>query len=115
MGVGKNIKWMRSEIGMDQKDLAERLHVSNKTISSWETERTEPKMGMIEQMSNIFNCSKSDLIDGVDYHVRLKDQDLLFESALKGNSASFERNLVYAYRLAPDSIKESVKKLLDMN
>jgi transcriptional regulator with XRE-family HTH domain len=112
MGIGKNIKMIRSQSGMDQHQLAERLNVSNKTISSWERERTEPRMGMIEQMSEIFNCSKADLIEGVDYRVRTDPQNVEIET--KNNLGSFERSLLYAYTLAPDGIKESVKKLLDL-
>ena len=66
MNIGENIKAMRKKHGMEQSDLGERLHVSNKTISSWECGRTEPKMGMIEAMCDVFGCEKSVLIDGVE-------------------------------------------------
>lgn len=64
MNIGKNIKQMRESLGMEQQELAEKLNISNKTISSWECGRTEPKMGMIEAMCKVFNCSKTRLIDG---------------------------------------------------
>lgn len=64
MNIGKNIKQMRESLGMEQQELAEKLNISNKTISSWECGRTEPKMGMIELMCNVFGCEKTVLIDG---------------------------------------------------
>ncbi len=65
MSIGKNIQLKRILNHMDQKDLANLLHVSNRTISSWECGRTEPNIGMIEKMSKIFGCSKTDLIEAV--------------------------------------------------
>ena len=66
MNIGKNIEIMRKRNKLTQSDLAAKLDVSNKTISSWETNRTEPNIGMIESMCHVFNCKKSDIIDGID-------------------------------------------------
>ena len=62
--VGENIKSFRKKNKMMQQELAELLNVSHATVSSWEIGRTEPKMGMIEKMCEIFGCEKSELIDG---------------------------------------------------
>lgn len=67
MSVGKNIKTLRETAGFTQKELAEKLKtvgikVSDKTISSWEIDRTEPNIGIIEKLSNFFGCSKTDII-----------------------------------------------------
>lgn len=64
MSLGKNIKKMRSNSGLTQKDMARLLGVSDKTISSWEIDRTEPNMGMVEKMCEIMHCTKSELISG---------------------------------------------------
>lgn len=64
MNLADNIKKMRRIKNMKQSDLSERLHVSNKTVSSWECGRTEPRMGMIEKMCEVFQCGKNELIDG---------------------------------------------------
>ena len=62
MDIGGTIKRFREQKKMQQKDLAKLLHVSDKTISSWETNRTQPKMEMIEDMCRIFGCQKSDFL-----------------------------------------------------
>ena len=62
MAVGDNIKKFRLEKGMTQAQLADKLNVSGKTISSWEVNRTEPNMGNIEALSQTLGCRKSDLI-----------------------------------------------------
>ena len=54
--ISENIKRVRTEKHMDQKDLADKLNVSNKTVSSWECGRTEPRMGMIEKLCQALGC-----------------------------------------------------------
>ena len=49
--VGDKIKEYRMLRGMTQGELANRLHVRQNTISSWEVGRTEPNMGMIERLA----------------------------------------------------------------
>ncbi len=65
--IGENIRKHRERCGMDQHDLAKLLNISNKTISSWENGRTEPRMGMIEDMCKIFHISKQELLDDIPY------------------------------------------------
>lgn len=109
MSIADNIRRLRISNNLEQKELAKMLDVSNKTVSSWECGRTEPKIGMIEKMAEIFGCSKTDLIDnslfiegnGIDYDVIYFGKDL-------------DAKLLDAYHKAPDGIKESVKKLLDI-
>lgn len=82
MNIGSNIKRLRKRYDMEQKDLAHLLHVSNRTISSWETNRTEPKMDMIDKMCEIFKCRKSDFLESTpvvhnyDYIVDVPDDDI---------------------------------------
>lgn len=61
--IHENIKKMRQSRNISQKELAERLHVAQNTISSWETGRTEPNIGAIEDLCRVFQCQKSDLLD----------------------------------------------------
>lgn len=65
MSIGENIKKWRELRNLRQSELAEMLNVSDKTISSWEIDRTEPKIGMIEKISEALNCKKTDII-GID-------------------------------------------------
>lgn len=49
MTVGGNIRKIRERRGITQTELAIRLGISSRTVSSWEVNRTEPKMGMLEK------------------------------------------------------------------
>lgn len=62
MNIGERIKKFRTSNNLYQAELAQMLNVSNKTISSWENNRTEPSFEFIESMCNIFHCSKADLL-----------------------------------------------------
>lgn len=62
MSIGDNIKKWREMRNLKQSDLAELVGVSDKTVSSWEVNRTEPKMGMVEKISVALNCKKTDII-----------------------------------------------------
>lgn len=41
MEVGQRIRERRTQAGMSQDELAERVYVSRQTISNWETEGTK--------------------------------------------------------------------------
>jgi transcriptional regulator with XRE-family HTH domain len=60
---GNKIKELREKQGMTQSELAKRLNISDKTISSWENGTRLPRMGLVESISKILNVSKSDLFD----------------------------------------------------
>mgnify|MGYP004642542027 CR=1 FL=1 len=62
MSIGKNIKYQRERNNLTQSGLADLLGVSNKTVSSWEIDRTEPKIGMVEKICEALNCKKTDII-----------------------------------------------------
>ena len=112
MNIGENIKRFRTALKMEQKELAEKLHVSDKTVSSWECGRTEPKMGMIEDMAQIFNITKSELIE----------PSPTFNIPWTGRGAKYniivteeENNLINAYRIADDLDRRAVQKILGID
>ena len=63
MSIGKNIKKLRSNYGLSQKDLAIIAGVTDKTVSAWENDRIDPRMGAIQKMADHFGIKKSDIIE----------------------------------------------------
>lgn len=82
MDIGGNIKKLRLMHKMEQKDLAKLLHVSDKTVSSWETNRTQPKMEMIEAMCVVFKCQKSDFLSDSLDHLQYDGEQYLHIQAI---------------------------------
>lgn len=62
MNIGNNIKKLREREGLTQLDLANRIGVSDKTVSSWEINRTEPKMATVDKICSALHCKKTDII-----------------------------------------------------
>lgn len=103
MGISKNIEMLRKRNKITQKELSQRLNVSDKTVSSWESGRTEPNIGMIEALCKIFDCTKSELIDSD------------FSGSCKVDLSPFFLELIRKYRMADPVTQENVCLLLRMN
>ncbi len=67
MSYGERISKLRSNKKITQKELATKLFVTDKTISSWESNRTEPSLEMIIKLSEILECSASYLLYGDNF------------------------------------------------
>lgn len=65
MEIGSNLKKMRSEKGLSQKELADALNVSPQAVSRWENDEVEPDISTLNKLSEIFNVSVDELINGV--------------------------------------------------
>ncbi|HEC1759961.1 TPA: helix-turn-helix transcriptional regulator [Campylobacter lari] len=65
---GENLKSLRKENNITQKDLAEILNVQQSTISLWETNASKPSIDIIEILCKKFGFSSDELIFGAqDY------------------------------------------------
>lgn len=62
--TGKVIKELREKKGFTQKELAEKLKVSDKTISKWENERGLPDTGIIQELAESLQVSVAELFAG---------------------------------------------------
>ena len=51
---------------LTQKKLADKLQVSDKAVSKWESGRGEPSLELIRAITKLFNCSIDYLVDGKD-------------------------------------------------
>lgn len=63
MSFAWKLKTIRTNQGINQVDLAKKIGVSQKTISSWETGRTEPTMKDISSLCHELDCSVEELTD----------------------------------------------------
>lgn len=91
--ISEKIKEYRKLRGLSQVEIAKRLHVSQNTVSSWETGRTEPNMGVIERLSQIFECRKSDLIGEGGYKENLTVSELRLITSFRLLSAE-QRDII---------------------
>ncbi len=62
--IGKYISKIRKEKKMTQEELGEKLRVSSKTISRWETGKCMPDISQLMPLSEILEISVNELITG---------------------------------------------------
>lgn len=63
MSIGKNIRNLRLNYGLTQKELADIAGVSDKAVSTWESDKKDPRMGTIQKIADYFGILKSDIIE----------------------------------------------------
>jgi len=83
---GTFLSQLRRERGMTQKDLAERLYVSDKAVSKWERGLSLPDIALLQPMAELFGLSITELLSGQhirpDQPMTVKDVDPLLAGAL---------------------------------
>ena len=76
--MGQFMQEMRKKKGLTQKELAELIGVSDKTISKWETGKGTPDTSMLVPISEAFNITVNELLSGElippeNYHVKAEE------------------------------------------
>ena len=64
--LGDSIKSFRKKIGLTQPELAEKLNVSFSTVRRWEVYDGNPRSDEIKKLCEIFHCTESELLNGLD-------------------------------------------------
>lgn len=62
--TGTIIRELREKKGLTQAELAERLYVSDKTVSKWENAKGYPDISLLEPIANVFGVSVAELLSG---------------------------------------------------
>lgn len=62
--IGERISLLRKGRGMTQKQLAEKLNVSDKAISRWERGESAPDLSLIPEISDLFGITCDELLRG---------------------------------------------------
>ena len=62
--IGKFMSALRKANGMTQKELGEKLFVSDKTVSRWECDECTPELSLIPSIAEIFGITTEELLRG---------------------------------------------------
>lgn len=62
--TGSVIRQLREKNKLTQAELAERLNVSDKTVSKWETAKGYPDISLLEPIAKVFGISITELLSG---------------------------------------------------
>lgn len=77
--IGLFIHDLRIEQGLNQKELAERLCVTDKAVSKWETGRGIPDVSILQPLADIFGVTVGEILNGE----RMPEQDNNDEKIIK--------------------------------
>ncbi len=62
--IGLFLKELRKEKNITQEVLAEKLNVSNRTVSRWETGNNMPDISLLVELSEFYHVSIPEIVDG---------------------------------------------------
>lgn len=77
--TGEFLKELRNEKGYTQEQLANKIHVTNKAISSWENGRSHPDPEMMKTLAKFYDITVDELYAGT----RRDTKEILFKRKLK--------------------------------
>ena len=98
MATGKFISQKRKEKSLTQEQLAEKLGVSNKTVSKWETGKCMPDYSVVKTLCDELEITVAELMDGEkseEKSVRTYDADQIMDSLQKTQNLEKQKELLY--------------------
>lgn len=108
MSIGENIKKIRVDAGLTQKELGERLGITSQSIAQWETGRREPKYQSMVKIADALNVPVSSLY-GISEDNQYKQDaikqalDLSVQDDGRVDTKAFSENLDYEYGVMSDA------------
>lgn len=99
MKIGQFICELRREKQMTQKDLAEKLHITDKAVSKWERGLSCPDISLLPQIAELLGVTVSELLNGE-----------------RGNACSREdeKNVNNVLQYADNTVQRKIKSLRDI-
>ncbi len=92
----KNLKNLRKEFAFSQKQMADKLHISQQTYSDYENCKTEPTSETLIDIANIFDVSIDELLGREE--ITPKERAAGASTTRKESITPIEDELLYAFR-----------------
>ena len=96
--TGKFISQKREEKNLTQEQLAEKLGVSNKTVSKWETGKCMPDYSVVKSLCEELEISVAELMDGEaaeEKSVRTYDEEQIMDLLRRTQELEKQKNTLY--------------------
>lgn len=100
--TGKFIARKRKEKNLTQEQLAEKLGVSNKTISKWENGKCMPDYAVVKSLCQELDITVAELMDGEETEeksIRTYDGDQIMELLKRTQELERQKNILYGVLL----------------
>lgn len=66
--IGQYIAKKRKEKGLTQKELAQKLNITNKAVSKWENAASLPDISLLKDLAKALDITVDELLDGQDHN-----------------------------------------------
>lgn len=96
---GEFIKELRKEKNLTQKELGEKINITDKAISKWERGISFPDIAVLKDLADFFNVDVSELLNGK----RGRKQEIDVEKAIQ--------EAIEKYKNAEEKRKEKIQKI----
>ena len=100
--TGKFIALKRKQKNLTQEQLAEKLGVSNKTISKWETGKCMPDYSIVKNLCEELEVTVAELMDGEiseENSVRTYDDEQILDLLRRTQELEKQKNMLYGIML----------------
>jgi transcriptional regulator with XRE-family HTH domain/DNA-directed RNA polymerase subunit RPC12/RpoP len=87
--IGQFIAARRKAVGLTQAELAEKLGITDRAVSKWETGRTMPDTALMLELCNILKINVNDLLCGEE--ISMKDNNQRNEQLILDMAKEVER------------------------
>lgn len=96
--TGKLIAAKRKEKGLTQKELAEKIGVTDKAVSKWETGRGMPDVSVLEKLAEELEVTVSEILNGSEVEKELLPEtaDKIIVDTLKSSKQKISRKRLIA-------------------
>jgi len=103
--LAKRLKEARDMAGYKQIEAAEKLGISNGTLSGYERDYRDPDTGMLHKMANLYGVSVDWLLGKVDH------PNVIYETTEDDEFEAFIKDVRRWYKEAPKDKEEDLKRL----
>ena len=101
--IGKRIKFFREKLGLSQKEVADRLNISNAKLSNWEKGTNRPPADFIANICTVLDVTADELL-GLNSKGNQPKYNLSFQ----------EKEHLNNYRRLNDERKKRIDKIINM-
>lgn len=102
LSIGKFIAQKRKEHNMTQEQLAEKIGVSNKSVSKWETGKCMPDYSVVQELCKELEITVAELMDGEEIEensVRIYDEKQIMDLLKRTQDLEQQKSTMYGILL----------------
>ena len=96
--VGRYISELRQEKNLTQTDLAKLCSVTYQAVSQWETGKTLPDIDSLKNLSEIFNLTINEILEGKENDLQRKEEEAVSETGIINEElkAAINPNVIFS-------------------